>query len=107
MDFLKNIFGSGSNIFGAGSTIDTEAYKQAGLLNQADVDKADALNRIVIGSRAIGFRDSTVVIGDSLTIQRTYLHGDINISRAYVLPKTLFLNHQFSIHYLYYHPLLV
>ncbi len=52
MDFLKNIFGTGSNIFGAGSTIDTEAYKQAGLLNQADVDKASnqSLMRGLLGA---------------------------------------------------------
>ena len=52
MDFLKNIFGSGSNIFGAGSNIDTEAYKQAGLLNQADIDKAgnQSLMRGLLGA---------------------------------------------------------
>jgi cell fate (sporulation/competence/biofilm development) regulator YmcA (YheA/YmcA/DUF963 family) len=52
MDFLKNIFGSGTNIFGAGSNIDTEAYKQAGLLNQADVDKAgnQSLMRGLLGA---------------------------------------------------------
>ena len=44
--------------------------------------------RIVIGSRAIGFRDSTVVLGDSLSIQETFLHGNININREYILPKT-------------------
>ena len=52
MDFLKDIFGTGSNIFGAGSTIDTEAYKQAGLLNQADVNKASnqSLMRGLLGA---------------------------------------------------------
>ena len=52
MDFLKDIFGTGSNIFGAGSNIDTEAYKQAGLLNQADIDKASnqSLMRGLLGS---------------------------------------------------------
>ena len=52
MDFLKDIFGTGSNIFGAGSNIDTEAYKQAGLLNQADIDKAgnQSLMRGLLGS---------------------------------------------------------
>ena len=52
MDFLKNIFGTGTNIFGAGSTVDTEAYKQAGLLNQADVDKAgnQSLMRGLLGA---------------------------------------------------------
>jgi hypothetical protein len=54
---------------------------------EADVNDSNALNRIVIGSRAIGFRDSTVVLGDSLTIQTTYLHGDININRKYTIPK--------------------
>jgi hypothetical protein len=55
---------------------------------EADVDNGDALNRIVIGSRAIGFRDSTVVLGDSLTIQETFLHGNININREYIIPKS-------------------
>ena len=52
MDFLKDIFGTGSNIFGAGSNIDTEAYKQAGLLNQADIDKAgnQSLMKGLLGS---------------------------------------------------------
>ena len=56
MDFLKDIFGTGSNIFGAGSNIDTDAYKQAGLLNQADIDKAgnQSLMRGLLGS-AIGY----------------------------------------------------
>ena len=40
MDFLKDIFGTGSNIFGAGSTIDTDAYEDVGLLKQKDIDKA-------------------------------------------------------------------
>ena len=52
MDFLKDLFGSGANIFGAGSTIDTDAYKQAGLLNQADIDKAgnQSLMRGLLGT---------------------------------------------------------
>ena len=56
MDFLKDIFGTGSNIFGAGSNIDTEAYKQAGLLNQADIDKAgnQSLMKGLLGS-AVGY----------------------------------------------------
>ena len=37
---IKDIFGTGSNIFGAGSTIDTDAYKDVGLLKQKDIDKA-------------------------------------------------------------------
>jgi len=56
MDFLKDIFGTGTNIFGAGSNIDTDAYKQAGLLNQEDIDKAgnQSLMRGLLGS-AVGY----------------------------------------------------
>ena len=52
MDFLKDIFGTGSNIFGAGSTIDTDAYKDVGLLSQESIDKAgnQSLMRGLLGS---------------------------------------------------------
>ena len=76
----KNTDGKNNTIMGfnAGSTL-TTGDSNVIIGYEANVDKADALNRIVIGSRAIGFRDSTVVIGDSLTIQKTYLRGQINI----------------------------
>ena len=73
--------------FNAASTL-TTGDSNVVIGYEADVDNADALNRIVIGSRAIGFSDSTVVLGDSLSIQETFLHGNININREYILPKT-------------------
>ena len=54
--------------------------------SEAHVSTGTGKNQIVIGAGAIGMGDSTVTLGDSLTIQATYLHGDININRAYTLP---------------------
>ena len=73
--------------FNAASTL-TTGDSNVVIGYEANVNNANALNRIVIGARAIGFRDSTVVLGDSLSIQETFLHGNININREYILPKT-------------------
>jgi hypothetical protein len=54
----------------------------------ADIDKDTGVNQIVIGAGAKGKGNNTVVLGDSLTIETTYLHGNIDINRAYILPKT-------------------
>ena len=56
--------------------------------SEADISTGTGKNQIVIGAGAKGMGDSTVVLGDSLTIKTTYLHGDVNINRTYVLPKT-------------------
>ena len=56
--------------------------------SEADISTGTGKNQIVIGAGAKGMGDSTVVLGDSLTIQETFLHGDVNINRTYVLPKT-------------------
>ena len=56
--------------------------------SQADISTGTGKNQIVIGAAAKGMGDSTVVLGDSLTIKTTYLHGDVDINRSYVLPKT-------------------
>ena len=41
MDFLKNVFGTGTNIFGAGGN-NTDSLIKRGLLQQSDVDKAQS-----------------------------------------------------------------
>ena len=56
--------------------------------NDANPSGDDTKEEIVIGFQATGMGDSTVVLGDSLKIKSTYLHGDVDINRAYVLPKT-------------------
>ena len=85
----KNTDGKNNTIMGFNAaTILTTGDSNVIIGYKADVNDKNALNRIVIGSRAIGFRDSTVVIGDSLTIQKTYLHGTVNIDRKYILPST-------------------
>ena len=55
MDFLKNVFGTGSNIFGASGN-NTDSLVKNGLLQQTDVDKASnqSLFRGLLGT-AVGY----------------------------------------------------
>jgi hypothetical protein len=39
--YLKDIFGTGTNIFGASAGMETDLLKENGLLSQADIDKAE------------------------------------------------------------------
>ena len=39
--YLKDIFGTGTNIFGAGAGMETDLLKENGLLSQEDIDKAE------------------------------------------------------------------
>jgi len=50
--WYNNVFGTGLNVFGAGSNINTDRYKQLGLLDQKDIDKAQraSLTKGAIGS---------------------------------------------------------
>ena len=50
--WYNDVFGTGLNVFGAGSNINTDRYKQLGLLDQKDIDKAQkaSLTKGAIGS---------------------------------------------------------
>jgi len=50
--WYNDLFGTGLNVFGAGSNINTDRYKQMGLLEQKDIDKAQraSLTKGAIGS---------------------------------------------------------
>ena len=50
--WYNDLFGTGLNVFGAGSNINTDRYKQLGLLDQKDIDKAQraSLTKGAIGS---------------------------------------------------------
>ena len=39
--YLKDIFGTGTNIFGASAGMETDLLKENGLLSQEDIDKAE------------------------------------------------------------------
>ena len=56
MAWYNDVLGSGANIFGAGTSIDKDKYKQAGLLEKEDFDKAEtqSLTRGLLGT-AIGY----------------------------------------------------
>ena len=86
--FYSNTLGNHNTIIGgsAGYNI-TTGDSNIIIGYRADGSSSSAKNQIVIGAGAIGMGDSTIVLGDSLTIQRTYLHGDININRKYTIPK--------------------
>ena len=50
--WYNDLFGTGLNVFGAGSGINTDRYKELGLLDQKDIDKAQraSLTKGAIGS---------------------------------------------------------
>jgi len=56
MAWYNNILGTGTNIFGAGTSMDMDKYKEAGLLEKTDLEKAQkqSLTRGLLGT-AIGY----------------------------------------------------
>jgi hypothetical protein len=56
MAWYNNILGTGANVFGAGTSMDMDKYEKAGLLEKADLEKAQkqSLTRGLLGG-AIGY----------------------------------------------------
>ena len=56
MAWYNNILGTGTNIFGAGTSMDMDKYKEAGLLEKGDLEKAQkqSLTRGLLGT-AVGY----------------------------------------------------
>tara|TARA_B100000767_G_scaffold220920_1_gene209284 strand:- start:2441 stop:3799 length:1359 start_codon:yes stop_codon:yes gene_type:complete len=56
MAWYNNILGTGTNVFGAGTSMDMDKYKEAGLLEKTDLEKAQkqSLTRGLLGT-AIGY----------------------------------------------------